>query len=231
MVRERGLRLAPDTIHEVPVRRGENRLRRPRLRRRGTRRYSRPVPGDRVQVGVCKVARGLYRYTAIDGRSRRQVAGPFPRRTAGSTVAFLTRVRAAMPFPIRRIRTDRGQEFFARRVQDQLRAWRIEFRPARPRSPHLDGRVERVQRTALDEFRADADPADPAPTQQLAAWRRFHNAAGPHGGIGGHCPAERVAALLPKVPPVEAVHAAYGPRRGWTRPCRFRRDPGARRPG
>src|SRR5689334_1339260 len=48
-----------DTIHEVLVRHGENRLERPRLKRRGTRRYSRPVPGDRVQMDTCKIAPGL----------------------------------------------------------------------------------------------------------------------------------------------------------------------------
>ena len=45
--------------------------------------------------------------------SRWQVAGIFSRKTAANTVAFLNLVRAAMPFPIQRIQTDRGQEFFA----------------------------------------------------------------------------------------------------------------------
>ena len=30
--------------------------------------------------------------------------------------------------------------------------WGIKFRPIRPRSPHLNGKVERVQRTDLEEF-------------------------------------------------------------------------------
>src|SRR3982750_2379423 len=42
----RGLALAP--IHKVLVRHGENRLKRPRPKR--TKRYSRPVPGDRVRM-------------------------------------------------------------------------------------------------------------------------------------------------------------------------------------
>src|SRR3712207_1045793 len=66
LARRHGLRLALDTIHKVLVRHGENRLERPRLKRKGTRRYSRPVPGDRVQMDTCKIAPGLYRYTAID---------------------------------------------------------------------------------------------------------------------------------------------------------------------
>ena len=45
---------------------GEHRLKRPRLARKGTERYSRPVPGDRVQMDVGKIAAALYQYTAID---------------------------------------------------------------------------------------------------------------------------------------------------------------------
>ena len=115
------------------------------------------VSWRRVQVDVCKITGGVYQYTAIDDCSRWQVADIFPRKTAVSTVAFLKQVQAAMPFPIQRIQTDRGQEFFAYRVQDQLRDWRIKFRPTRPRSPHLNGKVERVQRTALEEFWSSAD--------------------------------------------------------------------------
>lgn len=57
-----------------------------------------------------------------------------------------------MPFSIQRIQTDRGQELFAYKVQDRLRDWSIKFRPIKPRSPHLNGKVEKVQRTALEEF-------------------------------------------------------------------------------
>ena len=53
LIRLHRLRLAIDTIHKVLVRHGENRLKRPRQqRKKGTKRYSRPVPGDRVQIEV-----------------------------------------------------------------------------------------------------------------------------------------------------------------------------------
>src|SRR5215212_10798679 len=86
LTRRHGLRLALDTIHKVLVRHGENRLKRPRLRRKGTRRHSRPVPGDRVQMDTCKIRPGLYQYTAIDDCTRFQVLGLYPRRTAAQTV-------------------------------------------------------------------------------------------------------------------------------------------------
>jgi transposase-like protein len=92
-----------------------------KLRRKGTRRYSRPVPGDRVQMDTCKIRPGLYQYTAIDDCSRWQVLGLYPRRTAANTRDFLKHVLEEMPFPVQRVQTDRGGEFFAYEVQDDLR--------------------------------------------------------------------------------------------------------------
>jgi hypothetical protein len=57
-----------------------------------------------------------------------------------------------MPFAIQRLQTDGGTEFFAEDVQRRLMAEAIGFRPVPPRSPHLNGKVERVQRTVLEEF-------------------------------------------------------------------------------
>ena len=230
LIREHGLKLALATIHKVLVRHGENRLEKPTFRRKGRKRYSRPVPGDRVQVDVCKISGGIYQYTAIDDCSRWQVAGIFPRKTAASTVAFLTKVRAAMPFPIQRIQTDRGQEFFAYQVQDQLRDWKIKFRPTRPRSPHLNGKVERVQRTALDEFWAIADLNDPAVADRFADWQRFYNTTRPHSSLGGRAPAERLREAQDLIPSLSAIHAAYDPNREWIRPHDHKWDFGPAKP-
>jgi transposase InsO family protein len=217
LARRHGLKLALDTVHKVLVRHGENRLKQPRLKRKGTRRYSRPVPGDRVQMDTCKIRPGLYQYTAIDDCSRFQVLGLYPRRTAASTLAFLNRVAAEMPFPVQRVQTDRGQESFAYEVQDDLRQRQIKFRPNRPRAPHLNGKVERVQRTALEEFWPTVDPKDPDLAAQLEAWRTFYNHHRLHSALGGSTPAERIAELSPKIPTREAVQAAYDRKREFLR--------------
>ena len=158
-----------DTLHRVLVQHGEQRLR-PRLVRKGTKRYSRPVLGDRVQMDVCKIAAVLYQYTAIDDCSRWKVMGLYPRRSGTSTLSFLDRLLEEMPFPIQRIQTDRGLEFFAEAVQRRLMAWGIKFRPIKPRSPHLNGKVERTQRADLEEFWATADPKSVDLQQQLDEW-------------------------------------------------------------
>ena len=217
LARRHGLKLALDTIHKVLVRHGENQLGRPRLKRKGTRRYSRPVPGDRVQMDTCKIAPGLYQYTAIDDCSRWQVVGLYPRRTAANTRDFLKHVLQGMPFPAQRVQTDRGGEFFAYGVQDNLREQHVKFRPNRPRAPHLNGKVERVQRTALEEFWPTVDPEDPDLAAQLEAWRTFYNHHRPHSALGGSTPAERITELTAAIPSLEAIHAAYDPSREFIR--------------
>jgi hypothetical protein len=49
-------------------------------------RYSRPVPGDRVQMDSMKVAANSYQYTAVDDCSRFRVLGLYPKRDARSTL-------------------------------------------------------------------------------------------------------------------------------------------------
>jgi hypothetical protein len=84
------------------------------------KRYSRPVPGDRIQIDVCKIVPAVYQYTAIDDCSRYRVLGVYPRRIAANTLDFLERLIEEMPFPIQRIQSDRGLEFFAEKVQQRL---------------------------------------------------------------------------------------------------------------
>lgn len=120
-------------------------------------RYNRPVPGDRIQLDVCKIAPGKYQYTAIDDCSRYLVVAIFKRRTAANTLIFLEQILEEIPFPIQRIQTDRGAEFFAEKFQKELMTLAIKFRPIKPASPHLNGKVERVQKTLLDEFYSTVD--------------------------------------------------------------------------
>ncbi len=108
--------LSLDTIHHVLVR-GAQHLDQARLHRKGARQYSRPIPGDRVQMDVCKIAPGIYQYTAIDDCSRYKVLGVYPRRNAKCTLSFFDSVVEEMLFPIQRIQTDPRLKFFPESVQ------------------------------------------------------------------------------------------------------------------
>lgn len=87
------------------------------------------------------------------------------------------------PFPIQRIQTDRGDEFFGTPFQRALMDRAIKFRPIRPYSPHLNGKVERSQRTDRVEFYATIEQGDPEMESKLKEWQHFYNWIRPHGAM------------------------------------------------
>lgn len=87
-----------------------------------------------MQIDTCKIAPGLYQYTAIDDCTRTRVLALYSRRAAANSLPFLEKVVEEMPFPIQRIQTDRGREFFAYKFQERLMEHGIKFRPNKPRS-------------------------------------------------------------------------------------------------
>jgi transposase len=150
-------------------------LSKPRRPRNGGKRYARPIPGERIQMDTCKIAAGVYQYTAIDDCTRTRVLAIYPRRTATNSLLFLERVIEEMPFPTQAIQTDRGREFLrlllprkADGVWDQ-----IPTDPAGLTAP----KVERSQRTDLEEFYPTVDLKSPE-LAQLQDWQDHYNQSG-----------------------------------------------------
>lgn len=197
LLRHQEISLSLSTIHRVLTRNKVKCLKRPR-RKKQYKRYSRPIPGDRVQIDTMQVCKGIYQYTAVDDCSRFRVLGIYKRRTAANTIDFLDRVIEEMPFPIQRIQTDRGTEFFAYKVQKFLKKNSIKFRPVKPRSPHLNGKVERSQRTDVEEFYSVANLNSEDLAQQLEEWQFFYNWHRPHGSLKAKCPIEIITELSEK---------------------------------
>jgi transposase-like protein len=111
----------PITVEDRLKKHSVKPLKRKRLKHQ-YKRYERPIPGDRVQLDTCKIAPGFYQYTAVDDCTRYRVLGLYKRRTASNTIKFIDKLIEEMPFPIQRIQTDRGNEFFAIKVQAYLEA-------------------------------------------------------------------------------------------------------------
>jgi len=209
LLRLHDISLSLPTIQKVLNRNSQDKLpSRPKWRKH-PKRYSRSIPGDRVQIDVCKIAPSLYHYCAIDDCSRYRVLGLYPRRTAANTILFLERVVEEMPFPVQRIQTDRGREFFAVKVQKWMQRYCIKFRPIKPRSPHLNGKVERSHKTDLLEFYAVQDLQDPELAGQLDEWQHFYNWHRPHSSLGGKTPNEKCAELSEKTPFWNQIEAQY----------------------
>ena len=194
------------TEHQVEPLKRIKRVQRPK-------RYQKATPGERVQMDTCKIASGLYQYTAVDDCTRYQVLRLYKRRTAANTLLFLECVTEEMPFPIQRIQTDRGTEFTAYKVQDRLLGWGIKFRPVRPASPHLNGKVERVQKTDLQEFYSVIDISNRTAEEldlPLAEWQHYYNWERIHGSIGKP-PIDKWLELMHSTPLHEEVSAEFDP--------------------
>lgn len=209
LLRLHDVSISPPTIQKILNRNGVGALPNRVRKRKHPKRYNRPIPGDRVQMDVCKIAPGIYHYAAIDDCSRYRVLGVFPRRTAANTILFLERVIEEMPFPIQRIQTDRGREFFAYKVQEWLQEYCIKFRPIKPRSPHLNGKVERGHKTDLQEFYATANLQDPNLQDRLDEWQHFYNWHRPHSSLSGKTPVERCHELSSQTPFWDEVAVNY----------------------
>lgn len=105
------------------------------------KRYQCELPGERVQIDTCKIGLGVYKYITVDDCTRYKVVAVYSRVSAKNTLQFLEKLIEEMPFPIQRIRTDRGREFFTYQVQETLMEWGIKFRLIRPRSPQRKSRT------------------------------------------------------------------------------------------
>jgi transposase InsO family protein len=197
------------TIHKVIKKHDLPYLQKKRHYRKIIRRYNCKIPGQRIQMDVCKIAAGLYQYTAIDDCSRYKILALFRRRSAKETLEFIDQVIVHMPFPIQRIQTDRGQEFFAYDVQECLKNHKIKLRPIRPASPHLNGKVERSQRTDLDEFYDSVDLKDIKLAEKLSEWEKYYNHNRSHSSLHGMTPFEKYHELKSSIPTIAEIHANY----------------------
>jgi transposase InsO family protein len=104
-------------------------------------------------------------------------------------------------FPIQRIQTDRGREFFAYCFQEKLMEYAIKFRPS--------------QRTDLEEFYPTVDLKAPDLSVRLREWQDHYNHYRPHGSLGGRTPWEvwwERARLTPLYEEVEALYDASAER-------------------
>lgn len=97
----------------------------------------------------------------------------------------------------------------AENVQRWMADHAIKYRPIPPRSPHLNGKVERSQLTDLQEFWVRYDPKDPAISQRIEEWQFDYNWRRPHGSLSGKTPIERLGQLASITPLQEDIAATY----------------------
>lgn len=151
--------------------------------------YEVQEPGDLVQVDTLDVrplpGMVLKHFTARDVVSRWDVVEAHSRATGTTAAGFLDTLQRRMPFQVRAIQVDGGSEFQAAfETECQRRGLRLFVLP--PRSPKLNGCVERAQRTHTEEFYevTDFSLEVAALNQELLAWEHTYNTIRPHQALG-----------------------------------------------
>lgn len=201
LLREHQIKLSVPTVWRVLKSQAVKPLKRYR-KHQSIKRYSRPIPGERVQMDVTKIRSKCYQFTAVDDCTRMRVLRLYSSKHASNTILFLGEVLDNFPFPIQRIQTDWGTEFFNDVFQEELMVHFIKFRPIKPRTPHLNGKVERSQKTDKAEFYSQLNLKDKNLdlTLLLASWEHFYNHQRPHASLHGKTPYERYLELEEKIP-------------------------------
>jgi putative transposase len=156
---------------------------------RKPREYAVLEPGDLVEVDTLEVRPlpGVVfkQFTARDVVSRWDVIQAHTRATAFTATEFLDTLQHRMPFPIRAVQVDGGSEFAAEFEQAcQQRGLHLFVLP--PRSPKLNGAVERANRTHTEEF-YQVTPCSleiRKLNRELRNWERIYNTVRPHQALG-----------------------------------------------
>ncbi len=165
------------------------------------KRYEKQLPGHRIQIDVKFLEplpgtrKRFYQFTAIDDCTRLRVLRIYPKCDQKTAIQFVDYVLQRLPFAVEVIQTDNGAEFqtsFHWHVLDKG----IQHVYIKPRTPRLNGKVERSHRIDAEEFYRllEGVVIDDAKVfnNKLQEWEDYYNYHRPHGGLGGQTPYERL---------------------------------------
>lgn len=201
------LSIATSSVHRILVRHGLGRLpanQKHRPHKQRWKRYEKPQPGHRLQMDVKFLERipgtrrRLYQFTAIDDCTRIRVLKIYDRCNQTTAIQFIDEVRRRLPFRIMVIQTDNGAEFQSH-FHWHLEDLDIKHAYIRPRTPHLNGKVERSHRVDDQEFYQLLDRGGVTDdihlfNTKLREWEDYYNYHRPHGALDGQTPYERLLA-------------------------------------
>jgi transposase InsO family protein len=203
--RNHGIKISSSCVYLILVRHGMNRLpKNAKKRTLLTHRYEKQVPGHHIQVDVKflkfeapdgkKIRR--FQYTAIDDATRVRALRIYRKHTQENAIKFVEYVLSKFPFRIHTVRTDNGHEFQAI-FHWHLADLGIHHVYIKPRTPRLNGKVERSHGTDETEFYQLLSYKDDVDlNQKLTQWEDFYNLHRPHGSLKGKTPYEVLRARL-----------------------------------
>jgi transposase InsO family protein len=186
-------------------------------------RFERERPGELIHVDVKKLGRinpgggwrilgrsaetrgprrgGLgydYVHAAVDDRSRYAYVEVLADERGPTCAGFVLRAAAhfaELGFPVERVMTDRAKNYAEARVfAEALATIGAAHRTTRPYRPQTNGKVERFNRTMLDEWAyVRLYRSNEARTRALGPWLDTYNHRRPHTALGGLPPISRLS--------------------------------------
>jgi transposase InsO family protein len=210
LLAQEGITISSSTIGRVIAR---NHLpgapRRCVARRKKVRRLRLPTafvtsdPGGLVSMDVVILQQGSHRkyvITVLDHHTRLGLAHAYPRLSSRKAEETLSRMELALGTKIEHVLTDNGAEFFGV-FEHTCRARSITHYRTYPRSPKMNARMERFNRTLQEEARL------PLVTASVEAWNtaladylldyNFHR---PHWALGYQRPIDAYCASRSTTP-------------------------------
>jgi transposase InsO family protein len=166
--------------------------------RRKPQDYAVEKPGDLVPLDTLDLRPSpgvvLKQFTARDMISRWDVLEVHRRATSTAATLFLEALQRRLPFPLRALPVEGGSEFAAV-FEDACRQRGLRLFVLPPRSPKLNGRGERANRTHLEEC-YEVTPCSLSIAElnrELQAWERTYNTVRPHQTLGYLTPQQCLA--------------------------------------
>jgi transposase InsO family protein len=194
------IQISPSGVWRILKRLELNRLPASQRHKRHDRRWKRyeQAAARPPRPAGCEVHRAAPRITAqalpvhaIDDCTRLRVLGIYPQLNQQTAIQFLDYVLERLPFRVEVIQTGNGVEFgasFHWHVLDKG----IGHVDIKPRTPRLNGKVERSHRIDAEEFYRLLDGVvidDPKVfNDKLREWEDCYNYHRPHGALGGQTP-------------------------------------------
>ena len=156
----------------------------------GWRAHGRGRAGARQRVGYACI------HSAVDDHSRLAYSEVLADERAVTVVAFWRRALAWFAdrgVTAQAVLTDNGSALPQRRLRPRLPRRRIRHRRTRPYRPQTNGKVERFNRTLLEEWAyLRVYRSEQARTAALARWLHHYNHHRGHTALGGLPPVSRV---------------------------------------
>jgi transposase InsO family protein len=205
-VRDQGHEVSTSTVGRILKdlkQRGE--LKEPQRRISAKRRSRRPYgvrkpkdynverPGDLVEVDTLDVRPFpwmiLKQFTARDVISKWDVIEARRRATATTAKEFVETLEQRMPFQVRALQVDGGSEFYSD-FEEECQRRKIQLFVLPPKSPKLNGCVERAHRTHTEEFyevyECSWNLRELNP--ELRHWEYIYNCVRPHQSLNYKTP-------------------------------------------